>query len=176
MKHHPSTPKRSADQRPVPPVLPLIVLEEYGEQLVLTVNGDKATTEVIERDRVGARLTELMTEFASPTRVEVHDDDGTVHADILQPPPKPQEPETEDGPDAEESSEPESSPELIELGGEGFIPGEEVAVAVLLRYGSASEDGHARVVVNREDIAVPNAAEVMLFGRVSSTTVVRRLT
>lgn len=176
MKHHPFASKRSSDERPVPPVLPLIVLEEYGEQLVLTVNGDKATTETVERDQVGARLTELMAELASPTRVEVHDEDGTVHADILQPPPKPQEPKNENNPGPEDTGEPEPTPELIELAGESFIPGEEVAVAVLLRYGSASEDGNARVVVSPEDLTVPTAAEVMLFGRVSSTTVVRRLT
>lgn len=176
MKHRLFASKRSADERPVPPVLPLIVLEEYGKQLVLTVNGDKATTQVVERDHVGARISELVAEFGSATRVEVHEEDGTVHADILQPPPKPKEPEDDTEAQPEEPGEPEPDKELIGLDGDGFIPGEEVAVAVLVRFGSADEDGHARMVLSREDLAATNAQEAMLFGRVSETATVRRLT
>ncbi|WGH92540.1 hypothetical protein QDX21_09525 [Auritidibacter ignavus] len=54
MKHRVFPPRRASEASPVPAVLPLVVLEAYdGDQLVLTVNGDKATTEMIKRGRVG---------------------------------------------------------------------------------------------------------------------------
>ncbi|MEH0058822.1 hypothetical protein [Auritidibacter ignavus] len=177
MKHRVFPPRRASEASPVPAVLPLVVLEAYdGDQLVLTVNGDKATTEMIKRGRVGARLTELIGEFDVPTRVEVHEQDGTVHADILQPPPKPDPPAEPDPVEPEQPRRRRHRPELVEVEATGFVPGEEVAVAVILQHGSAGPDGRARALINRAEVADPDAAEVVLLGRISGTAAVRPLT
>ena len=60
--------------------------------------------------------------------------------------------------------------ELLELVGEGFIPGEDVAIAVVLREGRADRDGRAYAVVDR--LAAPRGnADVILFGATSGTLV-----
>ena len=60
--------------------------------------------------------------------------------------------------------------ELLELVGEGFIPGENVAIAVVLREGRADRDGRAYAVVDR--LAAPRGnADVILFGATSGTLV-----
>jgi hypothetical protein len=174
MKHRIFPPRRASEASLVPAVLPLVVLEAHdGDQLVLTVNGDKSTAETIERGRVGARLTELIGVFDVPTRVEVHEQDGTMHADILQPPPKPDPPAE---PDQEEPEQRRRQPELVELEATGFVPGEEVAVAVILRYGSAGPEGRARALIDRAEVADPDTDEVVLLGRISGTAAVRLLT
>ena len=60
--------------------------------------------------------------------------------------------------------------ELLELAGEGFIPGEDVAIAVVLREGRADRDGRAYAVVDR--LAAPRGiTDVILFGATSGTLV-----
>ena len=60
--------------------------------------------------------------------------------------------------------------ELLELAGEGFIPGENVAIAVVLRESRADRDGRAYAVVDR--LAAPRGiTDVILFGATSGTLV-----
>lgn len=60
--------------------------------------------------------------------------------------------------------------ELLELAGEGFIPGENVAIAVVLRESRAASDGRAHAVVER--LAAPRGiTDVILFGATSGTLV-----
>ena len=60
--------------------------------------------------------------------------------------------------------------ELLELAGEGFIPGENVAIAVVLRESRADRDGRAHAVVDR--LAAPRGiTDVILFGATSGTLV-----
>lgn len=64
----------------------------------------------------------------------------------------------------------------MELEATGFVPGEEVAVAVILRHGSAGPGGRARALIDRAEIPDPDTAEVVLLGRISGTAAVRPLT
>ncbi|MGR6902640.1 hypothetical protein [Glutamicibacter sp. BSL13] len=176
MKHRVFPPKRAGGAPPVPAVLPLVVLEAHGDQLVMTANGDKGTAETLDRSQVGARLAELIGEFDVPTRVEVHEQDGTVRADILQPPPKPEPPVEPEEDQPEQPRRRHRRPELVEVEARGFVPGEEVAVAVVLRHGSAGPGGRARALIDRAEIPDPDTAEVVLLGRISGTTAVRPLT
>jgi hypothetical protein len=58
----------------------------------------------------------------------------------------------------------------LELVGEGFIPGENVAIAVVLCQSRADRDGRAHAVVDR--LAAPRGiADVILFGATSGTLV-----
>ena len=60
--------------------------------------------------------------------------------------------------------------ELLELVGEGFIPGENVAIAVVLRESRADRDGRAHAVVDR--LAAPRGiTDVILFGATFGTLV-----
>ena len=60
--------------------------------------------------------------------------------------------------------------ELPEQAGEGFIPGENVAIAVVLRESRADRDGRAYAVVDR--LAAPRGTtDVILLGATSGTLV-----
>lgn len=157
-------------QRAVPPVLPQIVLEAVSaDRLIATVNGDKLTATPIARAEVHKTVAELVARLGTPTRVEVRDLDGTVHADILTPPPP-----TVDAP---VSSKPETArraaPELVEFAGDGYVPGEDVAIAVILRHTSADHSGHARILLARNDCP-DGPGELILLGRISETFTIHR--
>ncbi|MDN5726665.1 MAG: hypothetical protein L0G99_12160, partial [Propionibacteriales bacterium] len=71
----------------MPAVLPQILLEAINaETLIATINGDKLSATPIRRSDIAQTLTELVARLGSPTRVEVREMDGSIHADILTPP------------------------------------------------------------------------------------------
>ena len=163
----------STSEPAVPAVLPLVVAEAHGEELHVVVNGNKEQAETVPRAGLGGVLARLVAGFGVPTRVEVHEQDGTVHADIVQPPPpEPIDPQTPDPYEPEHSA----APELVELRADGFVPGEEVAVALVVRLGSAGAGGSARAVIDLAEIGDPGSAEVVLVGRISGETAFRSLT
>ena len=61
---------------------------------------------------------------------------------------------------------------MVEVSGEGFLPGEGVAVAVAVVgwHTSAGPHGHARALVGTVKLGA--TSEAILFGRVSGTTTV----
>ena len=148
----------------VPAVLPQILLEAVNaDSLVVTVNGDKLAAAPIRRDQIAQTVTDLVARFASPTRVEVRELDGSIRADVLTPP-APRSP----------FAPPESAPpavvvpSLVEFTADGFVPGEDVAVALVIRHASADHTGVVRALLDRGE--VPQVAgEVVLLGRISGT-------
>ena len=54
-------------------------------------------------------------------------------------------------------------------GGDGFIAGEDVAVALITAHTDATPDGHARALLDPAVVAAARAGEVVLVGRVSGT-------
>lgn len=163
-------PTTSADtpRTVVPAVLPQILLEAVSaDTLIVTVNGDKLAATPIRRDAIAQTVTELVARLASPTRVEVRELDGSIHADVLTPPapPSPFAP-------SETATGPVSG--LVEFTADGFIAGEDVAVAVILRHASADHTGRVRALLDRGEVPQP-AGEVLLFGRISGTASVQRI-
>lgn len=160
-------------QQVVPAVLPQILLEAVNaDTLVLTVNGNRLAATPIHRDEITTTVTELVARLGSPTRVEVREMDGSVHADILTPPaPESRSPfaPPEDGAPA-----PVAVPSLLEFTADGFVPGEDVALALILRHSSAGPTGTARALVDRGE-APGVTGEVILLGRISGTTSVQRI-
>ena len=65
-------------------------------------------------------------------------------------------------------------PNLLEFTASGFVPGEDVAVALILRHSSAGPTGTARALIERGENPVITG-EVILLGRISSTTSVQRI-
>ncbi|WP_074690048.1 hypothetical protein [Leucobacter chromiiresistens] len=155
----------------VPPVLPQILLEAVNaDTLIVTVNGNKLAATPIRRDQIAQTVTELVARLDSPTRVEVREMDGSIHADVLTPP----APRSPFAP-AENTQNAAPVPSLLEFTGEGFIAGEDVAVALIIRHASADHTGTVRALLDRGE--VPQiAGEVLLFGRISGTASVQSIT
>lgn len=156
----------------VPAVLPQILLEAVSDDLLIaTVNGDKLAATPIARSEVAATVTELVARLGSPTRVEVRELDGSMHADILTPP---REQSRSRFAPPEHAEEPVQVPGLSEFAADGFVPGEDVAVAIILRHASADHTGKARALIDRgEKLTV--SGEIVLLGRISGTTSVQQI-
>lgn len=71
-------------------------------------------------------------------------------------------------------------PVLVEVTGDGFVPGEDIAIAVIVSHTDATGTGAARALLDKRqlDTVLPEAdgaGEVVLYGRISGTTVIRRV-
>lgn len=153
---------------PVPVVLPHVVMViAAGGTMTVTIDGARHEPPPFappwRRDAFASILDQLTGERRSPVRVEVREVDGSVFTDIITPgrrhrpePPAPL-------PKAQ-------APELPELGvlnAGGFVPGEDVAVAVIIAHCDAAPDGTARGLLTIDQLAGSPTREVILLGRVS---------
>lgn len=138
------------------------------------------------RTDFGAVLDAITKDRTVPVRVEVRESDGSVFTDILRArtPAPPQTPDPRETSEASEGTGPQTrrgrrahvrqAPVLVEVTGEGFVPGEDVAVAVIVSHTDATGTGHARALLETSQLGQTN--EVVLYGRISGTTIIRRLT
>ena len=115
-------------------------------------------------------VAELVARLGTPARVGVREVDGTGHGDILTPP----TPTRDETPTGEPDTARRPAPELVEFTADGFVPGEDVAIALVLRHTSAAGNGTARALLDRAEHATVTG-ELILLGRVSGTTTVRRI-
>ena len=79
-------------------------------------------------------------------------------------------------PQPESSLKPATTPPagaLATVSGEGFVPGEVVAVAVIVAHTEAASDGTARSLVTADMRASSPTHEVILLDRVSGTLTVK---
>lgn len=120
----------------------------------------------IERDALGRVLSAIAEDKQSPIRAEVHEADGRVFADIITPPP----PGSRFAPPPDTPPQAPAPPALIEFYGQGFVPGEDVAVAVIVSRTSAAGTGFARALMERRHLPGP-VTDVLLFGEISGTIV-----
>ncbi|QPS33584.1 hypothetical protein I6G59_16935 [Brevibacterium casei] len=119
-------------------------------------------------------------ERAVPVRVTVHEADGTSFTDIL---PavvrRASEPEAAASLSAEVPAEENAAdadhPVEVRVTGVGFLPGEDIAVALVAVHTDATPTGDARVLLDPGHIAALAAGEVVFFGRASGTITVRSL-
>ena len=105
-----------------------------------------------------------------PVRVEVHEADGTSFTELVAARPRRREPAPEPAPKAKR---PKAVPALVEVTGEGFVAGEDIACAVIVSHTDAAGDGTGRALLDPRH--VKDASEVLLVGRISGTVVARRL-
>ena len=154
----------------VPPVLPQILLEAVNaDTLIVTVNGNKLAATPIRREEISRTVTDLVARFACPTRVEVRELDGTIHADILTPPtPQSRSPFAP----PEQAAPVVAPPSLCEFTASGFVPGEDVALALVIRHTSADPTGTTRALLDRGE-QPQLAGEIVLLGRISRATSVQ---
>lgn len=160
--------QREAAEMPV--VLPHVVMDITIEgRMTVTVDGAPHEREPFappwRREDFAAILDQLTDQYRSPVRVEVREADGTAFTDIITPGKRRR-------PDPEPEAPAPPVPGLLALHGEGFVPGEDVAVAVVLAHSEAAPDGTARALLARDLLAGSPTREVILLGRVSGAVTV----
>lgn len=146
----------------VPVVLPLVeVWIAPGGRLTITVDREPydipANVVPAGRPALARILDDIISRLGSPVRVEVHEADGAVFTDIITPRPAP----------TTEVPEPAELRPTRPSGG-GFVPGEEVAVAVVVTQATADGSGSASVRLPAALMAKCRGA-VVLVGRTSGT-------
>ncbi len=168
---------RRAEPEAVPVSIPLVVLDVREDGTVaVTVDGSPLHPEPFappwRRASFGQIIDRATHDRTTPARVEVREADGTTFTDIIA---------------AQRRRAPQLTPEPEDpaprtvfhaVEGDGFVPGEDIAVAVVTGHTDASGTGTARALIDPDRLG-PDAAsrtvEVVLFGRVSGTTIIRRL-
>lgn len=183
--------RSATDAITVPPVLPVIAMTIAADG-TMTVAVDGTPFEPPRfgpawvRSSFAAVIDSVLEERGSPVRVLVYEADGTVFTDLVTRPlqkeldPSAQPPHRHDvvtAPIADVliDAAPLVTPPRVVLGEEGFIPGEEVAVAIIVRHTKASTDGSARALLEPGICRVSADGEVVLVGRISGTCVIAGL-
>lgn len=164
-----------------PPVVLPHVLVRVNDDGTLTVRVDGEPFEPEEfappwrRSDFGALIDAVTDDRRVPVRVEVREVDGTAFTDIVTPAKRRRpQPEPE-----EKRHEATAGASLVEVTGEGFVPGEDVAVAVIVAHTDATPTGDARALLDAAQLdtaRLSNAGtgEVILLGRASGTQVIAR--
>ena len=150
----------------VPVVLPHVVMTIAADgAMTVTVDGVVQRPEAFappwRREDFAHVLDQLTEQHRSPVRVEVREADGSVFTDIITPGKRRPTPAPEPVAPAA------AGRELVVLHGEGFVPGEDVAIAVVIAHSDAAPDGTARALLRPDQLAESPTREVILLGRVS---------
>jgi len=158
-----------------PVSMPLIRLDVHEDgTMSATVDGEPLAPPQPDgawRRSSFARIVDQVTvERMIPARVEVTEADGSTFTDIITatvrkntPAPAPPEPA------------PAETPRLLEIIGEGFVPGEDVAVCRIIGHTDAAPTGTARALIDLAHDHLDPTDDVVLVGWVSGTFVVRSL-
>lgn len=184
--------RRSTDAIRVPAVLPVITMTISADgTMTVAVDGTPFEPPRFGPPWVRASFAEVietvLLAHGSPVRVVVYEADGTVFTDIITRPLQgslsPSAPPEIEG---RESSAPTESqvaraalidampliePPRVVCGEEGFLPGEDVALAIIVRHIKASADGSARALLEPGLCRVTAEGEIVLVGRISGTCV-----
>ncbi len=107
-------------------------------------------------------------------RVEVHEFDGSVFTDIVHAVRSERGTTKPATPSSMRRARHRPAHQLFEIAGSGFIPGEDVTVALGVSSAEGSADGKARGLVDLSQLA-DHRSEIMLIGRVSGVIVSGRL-
>ena len=176
---------RNHTPEPVPVTIPTVVLRVRADGTVdATIDGlPLPAPEQLgtwRRSSLPQIVDHASAERTIPVRIEVHEVDQTVFTDIIsaRPPRQPtpiSEADPEPGPRRGRRALPPCVPRLVEVRGDGFVPGEDVALAVIVAHTDATGTGAARALIDLDDLPAGATGEVILFGRISGTSAVRQL-
>lgn len=160
---------------PVPPVIPLLVARiADDDEMTVTIDGHSHKPEAFvpawKRHNLVSVVNAFITAHNSPVRVVIHEADGSTFDDIVA---EPIEAEAPLVPAAPVLAPTPVTREMDDAA--GFLGGEEVAIAVVVRHVRADADGAVHVGSGAELVPAGAASDVMLFGRESGTCAVRRL-
>ena len=179
-----TSPRRSTpndDDATAPIELPhvLVTVAEDGT-LTATVDGTPFAApdaSAWTRATFGPLMDAITKDRTIAVRVEVRESDGSVFTDILRTrkPRRSAAPSETPVPETRRSRHARRVPRLAEVTAHGFVPGEDVAVATVSSHTDAAGSGEARTLIDLDDLP-DGTHEVILFGRISGTLAVRRLT
>ena len=160
---------------PAPVSMPVIRLAVHDDgTMSATVDGEPLappSAEGVWRRESFARIVDQVTqERTIPARVEVTEADGATFTDIITAVTRRRTPEA-----APPAPAPATPPRLLEVTGDGFVPGEDVAVCRIIQHTDAASTGTARALLDLTHDHLDPADEVVLVGRISGTFVVRSL-
>lgn len=163
-----------------PQVIPVVEFSVHDDgSMTVTIDGAPHNPPPFapgwRRESFPTILDELAVRLQTPLRVHVREADGSTFTDIITPP----RARRADAPlSFDESSAapvPRSAvPVVRQVSGGGFVPGEDVAVAIIHAHSDAAGDGTARALLTPEQVAAAHTGEVILFGRISGTIVIGR--
>lgn len=158
--------------------------------VLVTVAADGALTAMVDgtpfpppdasawtRATFGPLMDAITKDRTIAVRVEVRENDGSVFTDILRTrkPRRAVAPSETPAPETRRSRHARRMPRLAEVTADGFVPGEDVAVATIVAHTDAIGTGEARALIDLDELP-DGTHEVMLFGRISGALAVRRLT
>lgn len=151
----------------IPVVLPVVHVTVDGRGLLQVAINQEAYDVPEAQARRGRDalkdIVEDITQRLGPVRVEVTETDGTVFTDIATPT------------DLSQAEREPTRPSVRcpgEVAGTGFLPGEEVAVAVIVTHQPAGADGTARLRLPPALLA-GRQGRMVLLGRTSGTVAIR---
>jgi hypothetical protein len=158
----------------VPVVLPHVVMTVAADgTMTVTVDGAPHLPEPFaprwRREDFAAILDQLTDQRRSAVRVEVIEADGTRFTDIITPGKRRR---ADPVPDPDADVHTPAGPPLLGLHESGFVPGEDVAVAIVAGHADAASDGTVRILLTPDQLASSPTGEVILLGRVSGTLAV----
>lgn len=178
-------PRRSTasdDETTAPVELPHVLVNvAAGGTLTATVDGTTFASpdaSACTRATFGPLMDAITKDRTIAVRVEVRESDGTVFTDILRTR-KPRRAITSPEnpvPEARRSRRARRPPRLMEVTADGFVPGEDVAVATIISHTDATGTGEARALIGLDGLPAESTHEVILLGRISGTLAVRQLT
>ncbi|HRK47289.1 MAG TPA: hypothetical protein PK324_16775 [Nocardioides sp.] len=160
----------------VPVVLPHLAITisdasmtgtDGGARLSATLNGEPYPVPAGPgegRSALGPLVEQVATELGCPVRIEVREVDGSVFTEIVKPPPV--QAVTGSAASWEPAELDAAGFGRLEVGGSGFAPDEQVAVAVVVAHQTAGPDGCARLRLPAALLA-SRPGTVVLLGRAS---------
>lgn len=147
--------------RRVPVVLPLVEVD-VDDTGMIKVRLDREpyrSGEALHREDLSRVLDAITIDLGTPARVEIREPDGSTFTDIVTPAPA--------VPESQSEVTPAFRPEPFNG---GFIPGERIAVAVVVTHQLAAADGTAQLRLPAAMMA--DRPGVVLLGRSSGTLIV----
>ena len=168
---------RNPEPESVPVSIPLVVLDVSEDGTVaVTIDGKPLDPEPFappwRRSSFGQIIDLATNDRTTAVRVEVREADGTSFTDIIAPR---RRRATQSKPEAEK---PAPLPVFLTVEGDGFVPGEDVAVGVITGHTEAAGTSSARALIDPAQLSADTSCgvvEVLLFGRFSGTVVVERV-
>lgn len=145
------------------------VTVQPSDEMEIKVDGRDYVSGPIARSAVRDMLKAISDELRTHLDVVVTESDGSQASfEVNYQPPSRFAPSAVTPP-----THPEPLPMMFGVEAEGFVEGEDVEVAIILRASSADGRGRARTVVDRRELP-PGARGVILLGAVSGTLHIER--
>lgn len=155
----------------VPVVMPLVEVNvDHDGYLTISLDHEPYTADgALQREDLKGVLYEIAADLNTPIRVEVHETDATTFTDIITP--------TELEPEHTITPPPQPSPTLTQqtairavgtVAGDGFLPNEDVTVAVVVAHQTADTNG-STVLRLPPALLDGKVGMIVLLGRQSGT-------